>query len=937
MNPERWREIKSVFAEALELPAERRAGWVEQRCANDSGLAHEVLSLLAAHGDATPKFALDAVPAAQVAAAFNETPPVDTASGRVGMRVGAYRLVELIGRGGMGEVYRAERADEQYEEQVAIKLVRIDSDGGGFVRRFQGERQILAALRHRNIASLLDAGTTQEGTPWLAMEFVDGVPIDHFCRARRLSVHDTVQLFLQVCAAVSFAHQHLVVHRDVKPTNILVTADGSVKLLDFGIAKLLDADSAGRPAEPVETTLRAMTIEYASPEQVRGAAVTTASDIYSLGVVLYRLLTGRSPYRAPNAPQRIAEITGDVTPERPSNVAGIADAGNDETVLQLAPSIREQRRRELRGDLDNILLMALRKEPLRRYDSVDRFAEDLRNHLAGFPVVARGDRWSYRAGKFVGRHRFAVAATVLAVVALIGGAVVSAWQARIAREQSRIALEQSRIAQDEARKARAVQDFLTALFEKNSRLQPQAALVRKMPVSEVLIEAAARVQTQFPDSPSVKLEVMNTVGRMLLDIEEFERAEKLWQSATKLARDNGLTQTDAYVEALIGTTHSARLLGHGEQAGAARDAAVAILDARGDKTSLMRARVLAASIAYLSRDSQREIALVREAVELFRTRYPANPGYFNAINTLAHLYRTDTRFKEAAAAFRDAGLAFERSGSRDYTNYAASFGWAAFCELRIGHIEDALRDYERGIPLLEKQIGPDSIMVRMQAGLYAQALHQAGKIAESAERFEKLLTPEALASADIGTFDASIYRADGLLDERRPAESLRLLNIYEASWVEYGRRFVPNGVQWLTLRARAQSMLGRHAEARATLAEVSKLGLFYGLDPSKSDEYLAATIDVALRADDLPAARAARSSRAALTLPGEFDPGFGEFAVAAGWLALREGDGKEARRLADLAMANLEAHTARNSFPFLTAEAQKLRSAALSSRSPTGG
>lgn len=937
MTPERWRQIKAVFAEALEQSSESRAAWVDARCASDAELKREVLSLLAAHGEETPKFPLDAVPASKVAAAFDEPSVRDAPSGRVGMRVGAYRLVELIGRGGMGEVYRAERADEQYEEQVAIKLVRIDSDGGDFVRRFHSERQILAALRHRNIASLLDAGTTQEGTPWLAMEFVDGVPIDHYCRSRRLSVRDTVQLFLQVCAAVSFAHQHLVVHRDVKPSNILVTADGSVKLLDFGIAKLLDADSAHLPAEPVETTLRAMTIEYASPEQVRGAAVTTASDIYSLGVVLYRLLTGRSPYRAPNAPQRIAEITGDVAPERPSNVAGIADAGNDETVLQLSPSIREQRRRELRGDLDNILMMALRKEPLRRYDSVDRFAEDLRNHLAGFPVVARGDRWSYRAGKFVGRHRFTVAAAALAVVALIGGAIVSAWQARIAREQTRIALEQSRIAQDEARKARAVQDFITALFEKNSRLQPQAALVRKMPVSQMLIEAADRVETQFPDSPSVKLEVMNTVGRMLLDIEEFDRAEKLWQSATKVARENGLTKTDAYVEALIGTTHSSRLLGHGEPAGAARDEALAILDARGDKTSLMRARVLAASIAYLSKDSNREIALVREAVELFRVRYPTNPGYFNAINTLAHLNRTDMRFKEAAAMFRAAGEAFERSGSRDYTNYAASFGWAAFCELRIGRIGDALRNYEHGIPLLAQQIGSESIMVRMQSGLYAQALHQAGKTSESAAEFAKLLTPAALARADISTFDTSIYRADGLLDEGRAAEALRLLDLHGAHWVEFGRRFVPNGAQWLMLRARAQALLGRHAEARATLAEVSKLGLFYGLDPADADEYLAATIFVALRAGDLPAAQAARTRRGPLKLPTEFDPGFMEFAVAAGWLALRENDVKEALRLADLAGANLEAHTTPNSFPFLTADVQQLRSAALSSRSSTGG
>ena len=294
--------------------------------------------------------------------------------------------------------------------EVAIKLMRADVRSQLTEQRFRIERQILAGLDHRNIARLLDGGTADGGVPYVVMELVAGQPIDAWCDARHLGVRDRVQLFLQVCAAVSYAHQHLIVHRDLKPTNILVTADGSVKLLDFGIAKLLEAEANTDVAEAdaTATTLRAMTLDYASPEQVSGAHVTTVSDVYSLGVVLYRLLTGKSPYAArSNDAARMAEILSDTTPTRPSQVERKVDA-----------------------DLDNILLMALRKEPQRRYASVEQLASDLRNYLTGMPVSARGNSLRYRAGKFVRRRRIELAAGVFVGCALLGALVFSMREGR---------------------------------------------------------------------------------------------------------------------------------------------------------------------------------------------------------------------------------------------------------------------------------------------------------------------------------------------------------------------------------------------------------------------------------------------------------------------------------------------------------------------------
>jgi eukaryotic-like serine/threonine-protein kinase len=409
-------EVKALFSAALDMPREDRAAFLTLEAGDQPELIAEVQSLLDAHDQ--PGEFLDTITHQFRSQAFAASGAMRS---RMGERIGAYRIVGVLGTGGMGDVFRAVRDDDQYEAEVAIKLMRADVRSSVIEQRFRKERQILAALDHRNIARLLDGGTAEGGAPYVVMELVSGEPIDAFCHAQKLGVRERVQLFLQVCAAVSYAHQHLVVHRDLKPNNILVTADGSVKLLDFGIAKLIEAnastDVAVAEANATATTLRAMTLEYASPEQVSGAPVTTVSDVYSLGVVLYRLLTGKSPYRErTNDAARMAEILSDATPTRPSDVE-----------------------RKLDSDLDNILLMALRKEPARRYSSVEQFGNDLRSYLAGMPVRARGNSLSYRAGKFVRRRKVEIAAAALVTVALLGALVFSMREARIAERERQVA------------------------------------------------------------------------------------------------------------------------------------------------------------------------------------------------------------------------------------------------------------------------------------------------------------------------------------------------------------------------------------------------------------------------------------------------------------------------------------------------------------------
>lgn len=430
MTPEELRQIRDLYEKALRLDGSALDQFLEAECqgqmSGQASVREEVERLLEAQRRIPTWLNRPAL------GAFAAVPRME------GRQIGGYTLVREIGRGGMGCVYLAERSDGAFQKQAAIKLVLPSPHTATVIARFQHERQILASLDHPNIARLLDGGLTEEGWPYFVMEFVDGQPIDRWCDARKLNVSQRIELFRGVIAAVQYAHQHLVVHRDLKPGNIYVTNDGTVKLLDFGIAKVLSVGEPGAAAETV-TLAGMMTPEYASPEQVNGTPITTLSDVYSLGVILYELLTGHRPYRLLSAAMHeVARVISDVEPARPSQVVATTESGTGRNREPVTPAsvcaVREgdlsRLRKRLAGDLDSILLMSLRKEPERRYSSVEAMAGDLERHLGNRPVAARDSTPWYRLIRFCRRNVGGVAAAILVSASLLAGAGAIIWQTR---------------------------------------------------------------------------------------------------------------------------------------------------------------------------------------------------------------------------------------------------------------------------------------------------------------------------------------------------------------------------------------------------------------------------------------------------------------------------------------------------------------------------
>ncbi|MGC2645432.1 MAG: serine/threonine-protein kinase [Candidatus Sulfotelmatobacter sp.] len=468
MEPERWQDVERIYHSALQCDGSQRNHFLEKACGEDQRLRVEVESLLKYAQRSEEVFeapALEVV--ARSLAEDLRTQERQRADKMIGARIAQYRILDKLGEGGMGDVYRAVRADDEYEKQVAIKLVRQGLDTESGYERFRRERQILAGFEHENIARLLDGGTTDEGYPYFVMELVEGQPIDEYCDQGRLPVDARINLFRSVCSAVQYAHQRLVVHRDIKPGNILVTAEGVPKLLDFGIATILSAEVYSPGAEPTVTMQRMLTPQFASPEQLRGEVITTASDVYSLGMVLYKLLTGCSPYVLDTSSSYdLAHAICEVEPEKPSTVIGrrsregkgrrtvgaqikdpqsedgeitdrkqLLSKATSEQVSGRRNTTPEKLRRKLSGDLDQILLKALRKEPRLRYGSAQDFAEDLRCYSLGLPVSAGRGTFSYRSGKFIKRHKLSLAVTTFFALVVLAAAVAIVREARIAERR----------------------------------------------------------------------------------------------------------------------------------------------------------------------------------------------------------------------------------------------------------------------------------------------------------------------------------------------------------------------------------------------------------------------------------------------------------------------------------------------------------------------
>jgi eukaryotic-like serine/threonine-protein kinase len=484
---ERSRRIDAVFDALLDLPPDEQMAYLDRAASDDPELHGEVLRLLQAHRRS--EGFLEA-PLAQMAGSLLDDPGLVSVRGAPD-RIGPWRVVRAIGQGGMGVVLLGERADGQFEQRAAIKIIQYGMPG--LVRRFLEERRILALLEHPGIARLIEGGLTPGGLPYFAMELVDGVHIDRYCDDHDLSVEHRLALLADVCDAVSYAHHHLVIHRDLKPSNILVTPAGRVKLLDFGIAKLLSSETNARQTE---THVPAMTPEFAAPEQIRGEPVSTATDVYALGVLLYLLLTGQHPYDVRGKP--LAELTRIICEEEPPK-----------------PSTRasEPLRRRLRGDLDMIVLTALHKDPQRRYQSPADLAEDLRRFREGRPILARSDTAGYRMGKFVGRHRAAMGVAASLVVLLAAGL----WRERVLRER----------AETEARKATEVGDYLVSVFDVADPFAVERQNGKDITARALLELGTRRVDSTLTDQPEVQAQLRSVFGRAYTNLGLFDQATSL--------------------------------------------------------------------------------------------------------------------------------------------------------------------------------------------------------------------------------------------------------------------------------------------------------------------------------------------------------------------------------------------------------------------------
>ncbi len=676
MDAARWSEAAALFEALADADAETRRRRLGALDASDPDLARYVRELLAADAVEDPTLegnAADIAPAA-VEDLVESGPP------RSG-RIGPWRLIERIARGGMGEVYLAQRDDGQYEQQAALKLLRRGMDSDQILRRFLQERRILARLQHPNIARLLDGGMGSDCQPYFAMEYVAGKPINRFCSERGCELEQRIGLLIQACEAVEFAHRNLVVHRDLKPSNILVGDDGEVKLLDFGIAKLID-DTEGDHL--THTGMRLLTPAYASPEQIRGEAATTATDVYSLGVVLYELLTGELPHsRASASPQAMAESLQTESILRPSAVIA--------RTTQTQGDARQRQRfmRRVQGDLDTIVLKALKGEPERRYRSAGALAEDLQRFLDGRPIRARPDSRTYRLRKFVVRHRVGVATATALLASLVFGLGAALWQAEVARANAETAASQ-------AQRAEATKDFLVRLFRQADPLAQ--AKGTQLSAVDLLRNAAARVGEELGDAPDSQAELRAALAQSLLNLGDQAAAADLAATAEAQIRALHGPLHPRRGDALLTLARSLEERQELDPAEAQGREALAIFERAGAGFELNRIQARSFLAKQLNARGRRAEALVQYRAILDdriamggQNALGLAEDWNNIGNTLLMLDQE----REAVDAFQRTGEILTRTSGAQHPRMAWVHLGLAHAHLALGELDDAAAEIER--------------------------------------------------------------------------------------------------------------------------------------------------------------------------------------------------------------------------------------------------
>jgi eukaryotic-like serine/threonine-protein kinase len=731
-----------------------------------------------------------------------------------GDRIGPYRVLRILGVGGMGEVFLAERADAEFEQQVAIKVVY--GNLRGVQSRLKSERQILAQLDHPNIAHLLDGGSMPNGTAYLVMEYVDGIPIDVYCDTNRLDVVARLKLFQIVCAAVHYAHQNLIVHRDLKPSNILVTAAGVPKLLDFGIAKLLDERQAGHHTLAVtQADLRLMTPDHASPEQVRGQAITTASDVYVLGVLLYKLLTGTSPFVIPS--MRLTDIERAIcekNPPLPSHAIGTDDSAEGRAIADARNTGASRLRRILRGDLDNIVIMAMRKEPERRYASSQQMVSDIDRYLEGKPVIARRDTLSYRSAKFTRRHWLPVTAVVCGVCLILAFATTTYVQSvRVAAERDRAA-EQREQAERERARAEAVSSFLVNLFKLSD---PEENRGNQVTALELLDSGAKRLHAGLKDQPATKAALLATVGAVYDSLGQYQNALPMLNESLQLqpqARDKSHIDTLLELgQARIGagdlpgaesplqealrvsqnefgtaTPESGRALwvlgmlrlqqGKDEEAKNLFVRSLGILETSGGQPADVSLVLDDLATAY-TREQQWALAkqTYERSLEIDRRVLGSDhPRVAARLANLAVVAQNMGDLEHAEGLYRESIRLHEQVYGQQHPSTAAAEGNYGLLLQREGRLAEAAPFLRNALDTDLKLYGPDNYNVAYARVSWAMLLHDQGNLAAADSEFRQALAiyDKSLPANHLYRASALMYFARLLVDKGKPEEGADL-------------------------------------------------------------------------------------------------------------------------------------------------------------------
>lgn len=843
MQTDRWDQVKEIFTSAAALPINERHAFLESACADDPGLRSEVESLLSAYTDDS----------------FIERPAVQrsglefAATNWIGRRLGPYRIVGEVDRGGMSEVYRAIRDDNQYQKDVAIKLLRHGFDTESLLVRSRVERQILAQLSHPNIAHLLDGGTTEEGKPYLVMEYIQGQPMDVYCERQKLGIHARLELFRTLCGAVHYVHQHLMVHGDLKCNNVLVTDRGVVQLLDFGIARLLNPTPALAHADARVTGFVALTPDYASPEQICGEPITTASDVYSLGILLYRLLAGRLPFQVRGmASYDLATQVREQPPCAPSATA----ATGAESYKRFA--------RHIEGDLDSIILKALRKAPQERYSSVEQLSEDVQRYLLGFPVRAYSDEFSYRVRKFVRRHQVATAAMSLFIISLFAGIAATSWQSHIAQRE----------------RARAEHHFDSVRKLSNSYMMEIHGAIENLSGStaarRLILETSLRhlseLSKEADDNPVVRRDLANAYekvgdiqgrfrGANLGDtagaVESYRKALRTRESLLKddagaqLQRD--LVRTHGKLSELLMVQNEPNVATkHLHQVARMATALATAPNATAeDRRNLANAYVSLGWQRAALGDTEEGISTMRDALPIYREVIAANANDHRAKRNLAltlqrigdALAGQTDRYEEAVRDISESLLILEKllgaePNNADLTRvYAYTLLSMGDALLKQGSARDALRRHENAYELFEAMRVTDPanaeapFPVAYALGRMSEALVELNQLQQAFQRASRAETTlrHRISTADHEPLENHYYTGLvhfqlGKVHARLAAENdlgqnLRKEHRHQArTWLREGNEALKRATHDAMLGARAKTHI---AEAEALLQELS--------------------------------------------------------------------------------------------------------------------